>query len=104
LDEIQLRALQTFVAGLKKRKYATTTSSTPLAADLRAPALGRSKRKPKPPRQRGRHIPAPVRRAVAERDGVRCTYVDVTGHRCSETHRLEVPHLKTFSPGRRHCP
>jgi hypothetical protein len=104
LDEIQLRALQTFVAGLKKRKYATTTSSTPLAADLRAPALGSAKPEPKPPRQRGRHIPAPVRRAVAERDGVRCTYVDVTGRRCSETHRLEFHHLKPFARGGEHAP
>jgi hypothetical protein len=106
LDEIQLRALQAFVAGLKKRKYATTTASTPLAADLRAPALGSAQPKPEPmpPRQRGRHIPAPVRRAVAERDGARCTYLDATGRRCSETHRLEFHHLKPFARGGEHAP
>ena len=48
-------------------------------------------------RQRGRHIPAAVRRAVFERDGGRCSYVDATGRRCAETHRLEFHHLTPFA-------
>ena len=39
-----------------------------------------------------RHIPAAVRRAVLERDGSRCGYVDERGRRCSERHRLEFHH------------
>jgi len=39
-----------------------------------------------------RRIPAAVRRAVYERDGGRCTFVDAQGRRCSEHHRLEFHH------------
>ena len=49
-----------------------------------------------PPRQRGRHIPAEVRRAVFERDGGRCNYVDERGERCRETRSLELHHQQPF--------
>jgi hypothetical protein len=39
-----------------------------------------------------RYIPAPVRRAVYERDGGRCAFVDIDGRRCTERHRLEFHH------------
>jgi hypothetical protein len=42
-----------------------------------------------------RHIPAAVRRAVYERDGGRCTFVDAHGRRCPERHRLEFHHAAT---------
>jgi 5-methylcytosine-specific restriction endonuclease McrA len=55
------------------------------------------------PRQRGRHIPAAVRRAVFERDGQHCSYVAATGKRCFETNRLEFHHLKPFAAGGEHA-
>jgi hypothetical protein len=39
-----------------------------------------------------RYIPAPVRRAVHERDGGRCGFVDEQGRRCDERTRLEFHH------------
>jgi hypothetical protein len=39
-----------------------------------------------------RYIPAPVRRAVYERDGGRCGFVDDRGRRCDERSRLEFHH------------
>jgi hypothetical protein len=57
---------------------------------------------PEHPRQRGRHVPAPVRRAVFERDEGRCTYADGSGRRCAETHLLEVHHVKPFARGGEH--
>ena len=57
---------------------------------------------PRPPRQRGRHIPAVVRRSVFECDGNRGSYVDANGTRCRETHRLEFHHLKPFAVGGDH--
>jgi hypothetical protein len=51
-----------------------------------------------------RHIPAPVRRAVHERDGNRCRYVDATGRRCEEQDRLEYHHLHPFGLGGDHRP
>jgi 5-methylcytosine-specific restriction endonuclease McrA len=47
-------------------------------------------------------VPAAVRRAVFERDGGRCSYVDSSGRRCAETHRLELHHLKPFAEGGEH--
>jgi len=51
-----------------------------------------------------RHIPAPVRRAVRERDGNRCGYVDAAGRRCDERDRLEYHHLHPFGLGGDHRP
>jgi hypothetical protein len=51
-----------------------------------------------------RHIPAPVRRAVRERDGSRCAYVDAAGRRCGERDRLEYHHLRPFGLGGDHRP
>ena len=51
-----------------------------------------------------RHIPAAVRRAVSERDGNRCRYVDEHGRRCSERDRLEYHHLRPFGMGGDHSP
>jgi 5-methylcytosine-specific restriction endonuclease McrA len=51
-----------------------------------------------------RYIPAPVRRAVYERDGGQCSYVDVTGRRCSETKNLEFHHVRPFGCGGDHDP
>jgi hypothetical protein len=51
-----------------------------------------------------RHIPAAVRRAVRERDGNRCRYVDATGRRCGERGRLEFHHLHPFGVGGDHRP
>jgi hypothetical protein len=49
-----------------------------------------------------RHIPAPVRRAVYERDKGRCTYVDVRGRRCRAGRRLEFHHRLPFGRGGDH--
>ena len=51
-----------------------------------------------------RHVPAAVRRAVYERDGGRCRYVDDTGRRCPERNRLEYHHLHPFGYGGDHNP
>jgi hypothetical protein len=46
-----------------------------------------------------RHIPAAVRRAVDQRDGSRCRFVDAQGRRCPERHRLEYHHRHPFGLG-----
>lgn len=46
---------------------------------------------------RSRHIPAAIRRAVHERDGERCTFVDAHGHRCKETGGLEFDHVDGYA-------
>jgi 5-methylcytosine-specific restriction endonuclease McrA len=49
-----------------------------------------------------RHIPATVRRAVYERDGGRCRYLDEQGRRCQERNRLEFHHRHPFGLGGDH--
>ncbi len=51
-----------------------------------------------------RHIPAAVRRAVRERDGERCRFIDEEGRRCSEKYRLEFHHRHPFAMGGDHRP
>jgi hypothetical protein len=53
---------------------------------------------------RSRYIPAPVRRAVYERDAGRCRYVDTQGRRCTERDHLEFHHRRPFGYGGEHDP
>jgi hypothetical protein len=54
------------------------------------------------PSPSSRHIPAAVRRAVRERDGDRCRYVDDQGRRCKERDHLEFHHRHPFGLGGDH--
>ncbi len=48
---------------------------------------------------RRRHIPANVKRQVAERDGEQCAWVGRDGHRCQERSLLEFDHLRPTALG-----
>jgi 5-methylcytosine-specific restriction endonuclease McrA len=49
-----------------------------------------------------RHIPTAIRRAVAERDGERCTFVAGDGRLCGTRDSLEFHHLVPFARSHRH--
>ncbi len=49
-----------------------------------------------------RHIPAAVQRAVRERDGDQCRYVDEQGRRCKQRDHLEFHHRHPFGLGGDH--
>ena len=49
-----------------------------------------------------RYIPAPVKRAVQERDGDQCAFVDEKGRRCASRDRLEFHHREPFGRGGDH--
>jgi len=51
-----------------------------------------------------RHIPAAVKRAVYERDGGQCRFVDAHGRRCIERDRLEFHHLQPWGRDGDHSP
>jgi hypothetical protein len=84
LAEVLDRALDLLIAHLEKRKFAATDKP-------RRPKAGRT--------CLGRHIPAEVKRAVAERDGRRRTFVADTGHRCEARKRLEYDHIVEVARG-----
>jgi 5-methylcytosine-specific restriction endonuclease McrA len=48
---------------------------------------------------RGRAIPAGVRRAVFERDGEQCTFIDEAGDRCPQRGHLELDHVEARALG-----
>ena len=94
LEQVHLRAMRLLVAELKKRKYAVgDTNPRQRGSDAprrsMRPQGGDRKRD-----RRTRYIPARVRRAVWQRDGGRCTFVDARGERCRETRYLELHHQK----------
>lgn len=68
----------------------------------RDPAVGRREHSPRGSGKRTRRIPAGVRRAVARRDGGRCTFVGSQGRRCGSTWDVEVDHLKPWCRGGDH--
>jgi 5-methylcytosine-specific restriction endonuclease McrA len=120
LGELHLRAMRCLVAELERQKYAVTARPRPPAAggsERNASAKLESRQEPEPsaradspqerepsrtstsepPRQRGRHVPAAIRRAVFARDARRCTHTSDTGQRCRETAWLELHHTKAFA-------
>ena len=65
-------------------------------AQTKSPRKGPAKNGNRPS---SRHIPAAVRRAVYERDGGRCQYVDEQGRRCTARDGLEFHHRHPFGHG-----
>ena len=68
-------------------------------ARTKAPRKGLAEAQVKPS---SRHIPAAVRRAVYERDGNRCRFVDEQGRRCTARDGLEYHHRHPFGLGGDH--
>ena len=92
LGELHLQAMKLLVAALEKQKFAITERPRKQALA----ATDQERPREPAPRQRGRHIPAQVRRAVFARDGGRCSYVDERGERCREIGDLELHHRQPF--------
>ena len=84
LAQVFDRALDALIARLEQRKFSAT-----------AHARGRRPRASANPR----HVPAEVRRAVWKRDGGRCTFVSIAGHRCPARTRLEFDHVEPVARG-----
>jgi len=105
LSDLHLRALRSFVTELKRRKCAVVDKPRSQSAGSahnprqRVESATETQNANLAPRRRDRHVPAPVRRAVYQRDQARCTYLDDAGRRCRETHRLELHHIEPFACG-----
>ncbi len=75
-----------------------------LTKRLLAERFGKSS-KPRPGKSgagRSRRVPAAVRRAVLDRDGGRCAFVDGSGRRCEERRFLELDHVQPVGMGGDH--
>jgi 5-methylcytosine-specific restriction endonuclease McrA len=78
------RALDALICRLEKLKFAATPKPR-----HREPSAT----------NRGRTVPAEVRRAVWERDGGRCTFKSDAGRRCEAVTTLEFDHVGAFARG-----
>lgn len=61
--------------------------------------VDRPRRTSREPRPDSRYLPAEVRREVAERDQMRCTYASDSGHRCQARTMLEYHHEQPYARG-----
>jgi hypothetical protein len=89
LSAVCERAFDVLLGTLRQRKFALLPKSE---------RARRRKRSDK----RTRHIPVDVKRAVRERDGERCAFVDEKGRRCSATGMLEFHHVDPYGRGGPH--
>jgi 5-methylcytosine-specific restriction endonuclease McrA len=117
LGELHREAMKLLVHALEQQKFSVTRRTNKLVAatpqgepetETETKTETETERElgpaaPKSPRQRGRYVPAAVRREVYRRDGARCAYVDARGERCRETHYLELHHLQPFAKGGAHA-
>ena len=82
LPDVLKRGLQILVQSLRKARFAETEHPRCAQAPVSA-----------------RHVPAHVKRAVAERDGHQCAYVSDDGKRCSERMGLQYDHVIPLARG-----
>jgi hypothetical protein len=105
------RALDALLAQLDRRKFAATRprpAAAPASAPPRALAAKERHGRRRAPSPEGRtpgsavqsrYVPAPVRRAIWERDQGRCTFISAAGHRCTTRSLLEFHHVEAFARG-----
>jgi hypothetical protein len=95
---VLVRALRTLVAELEKRKFAAARRVRPVpqVRQVRQVANDATTSAGRP-----RHIPAYVKRAVWRRDGMRCTFENERGQRCSARRFLELDHVDPVARGGR---
>jgi hypothetical protein len=94
LASIIEKAVTAKIEQIERRRHATTDRPR-----TGSPATASSSSSPS-----SRHIPAPVRRAVHERDGNRCGFVSASGRRCAAHDALEYHHRHPFGMGGSHEP
>ena len=90
------RALDVLIATLEKARFGAPKRPAPAPSERTRPV----RPVPSPTRRSRRtHIPAPVRRAVFERDNGCCTFVGDTGHRCGTRFGLHLHHVIAWALG-----
>jgi 5-methylcytosine-specific restriction endonuclease McrA len=96
-EKLERLEARRFARPRPSRKGTTETNPSPSAPKI---PTERERRRDGSPSSR--HIPAAVRRAVYQRDGGRCRYVDELGRRCKERDQLEFHHRHPFGLGGEH--
>ena len=79
------KAVDLLIEDVKKKRFAVGRKARTMPREIEGE------------KARTRHIPDAVKRAVYEREGGRCAFVDERGRRCQETGGLELDHLDGFA-------
>jgi len=90
IAEIFERALDGLLKDAKKKRFGLT--DRPRSREPAAASAGPAKR----------YIANGIKRAVYDRDGGRCTFMDADGNRCQEISLIEFHHLDAFARGGAH--
>ena len=104
LEQVLERALDSLLEKLEKERFARTgrargTRKEQVGGDGSKRAAMTSGGQEAGARRRLEHIPNEVRRAVANRDGGQCTYVDGEGRRCACRAFLQLHHEQAHALG-----
>lgn len=86
LERVLEHAVDELLTALMKKKFAVTSKPKPQST---------------PADHASRSIPAAVKREVAVRDELRCTFVSADAHRCTERAFLEMDHRRPYAKGGR---
>jgi hypothetical protein len=86
LDAVLERALDALLRDLRKGKFGETEAPRSSAAPSQNP-------------EGNRHVPHSVRRELAARDGLQCSFIAADGQRCQERAFLELDHTTLFCRG-----
>jgi hypothetical protein len=100
VGDILDRALDALIAATEKRRFGAGARRKAARSATLPAALPAGTKKG---RRRSRAIPAAVRRAVFERDGGACAFVDAQGRRCGCTSGVELHHVVPFAMGGAHA-
>jgi 5-methylcytosine-specific restriction endonuclease McrA len=96
LAEVVERAVELALEHVQKQRFAKT--ERPRSSRTRM--IKRSvQQSPGAQRTAREHIPHSTQRAVAERDGLRCTYLSDDGHRCTARSFLQFHHERPWACG-----
>ncbi|MGI9591682.1 MAG: hypothetical protein ACR2P8_09965, partial [Myxococcota bacterium] len=101
VGKILARAVAALLREVRARKFGESAAARPSKPRAGKPTLPDepADSDPRPP---GRHIPAAIRRAVARRDGERCTYLSASGRRCEAREFLEFDHREPWAREKTH--
>jgi hypothetical protein len=104
LGPVLQRALGGLVEQLEKQRRAKRSSGAQGSAAQGAHIPSDTPPSDAPPSRAGARptIPRPMKRAIFERDGERCTFVGRDGRRCEGTWQLELDHRVPWALSREH--
>ena len=87
------RALDVLIENVQKVRFGTTPRPRGISF------AGTKRGKPEKRARRREHVPNTTLREIADRDGLRCTFIGETGKRCESRQLLQIHHDEPWARG-----